>query len=231
MTSDTNVDDRYALSILFDVVPQFSWVFKPAATTVSNAYKSILDYKEVPESTLSAKQKADLDAAYTTYDTGYAAYETAMNAYLPVLDEYDEAVATQENGGKKVPSSLKAKLKVKYDAWLGAGKLKVEGAVATIAQYEALEPTSFWYKLDERYKTGTESALTGNDFQRVGFSPPLQGVVRPEQRRVVRLHLRPDRHGQPEEVRGDRGPRQSGRNLRDFQGVGRRAVRAGLQLR
>lgn len=174
MDPDGKVDDRYALSVLFDVVPQFSWVFKPAATTISNSYSSILSYKEAPLTSLTPDQKKkleDADAYYTAHEDDYFTY---MDKYFVVLDNYDAAYATYANGGAPVPRSLKEKLKAAYNQWVAHHKEGVESAVAVIAQYEALEPTAFWYKLLERYKTGTQTASLGSDFQVVGFSPPYK---------------------------------------------------------
>lgn len=173
MDPSTNLEDRLHLSVLFDVVPQFSWVFKPAASTVSNSYHSILEYKEAPLTSLTPDQKQKLDDAQAYYDEHIDGYDTAMFAYLVVLDEYDAAYATQLNKGPKVPTSLKLRLKAAYDKWVAAHKEGVEQAIATIAQFEALEPSTFWYRLQERYRNGTESA-EGSDFQVVSFSPPYK---------------------------------------------------------
>ncbi|HYP39648.1 MAG TPA: hypothetical protein VEX13_04740 [Chloroflexia bacterium] len=174
MDPATKVVDRYALSVLFDVVPQFSWVFKPAATTVSNAYKSILDYKEAPLVSLTPAQKEKLDAAQTYYDANQADYYTYMDKYMVALDNYDAAYATFLNGGDPVPRSLKLKVKAAYDQWVAHHKEGVESAIAVIAQFEALEPSTFWYKLLDRYNQGTQESDLGTPFQVVGFSPPYK---------------------------------------------------------
>ena len=168
----TSVDDRYALSVLLDVVPQFSWVFKQAASTVSNNYQSILENKETPLVKLDPKQKAALDESIATYDKYIDGYDTYMYAYLTILDQYESARATELNGGAKVPTSLKLKLKAAKDKWDGAGhRNAVESAVAVISQYEALEPAAFWRKLEERYATGTQQNSMSSDFQVVGYAP------------------------------------------------------------
>lgn len=169
------VADRYALSVLFDVVPQFSWVFKPAATTISNSYRSVLDYKEAPLTHLTPDQKKKLDDAQATYDKYIDAYDTTLDAYLVVLDSYDAAYATWVNGGPPIPRSLVTKLKAAYDKWVAQGhKEAVQSAVAVISALEGLEPESFWYKLLQRYQTGTQQSPMASEFQVVGFAPPYK---------------------------------------------------------
>lgn len=174
MDPESNVNDRYALSVLFDVVPQFSWVFKPAATTISNSYRSILDYKEAPLTNLTPEQKKKLEEAENYYTKYEDEYNTYMNKYFEALDAYDSAYATQRNGGPTVPRSIKEKVKSAYNQWVAHHKEGVESAIGVIAAYEALEPTAFWYKLLERFKTGTQSTNLESDFQVVGFSPPYK---------------------------------------------------------
>lgn len=174
MNPESNIDDRYALSVLFDVVPQFSWVFRPAATTISNSYRSILDYKEAPLVSLTPEEKSKLEVAEKYFLEKQDDYYLYMEKYLVVLDAYDSAKATYINGGPAIPSSLKIRLKAAYDQWVAHHKEGVESAIAVIAQYEALEPSSFWYKLLDRYKNGTQVATLGNEFQTVGFSPPYK---------------------------------------------------------
>ncbi len=94
---------------------------------------------------------------------------------LTALDAYDAAYATWANGGPPVPRSLKLKLQSALDAWNGLGhRARVDSAIAVVAAYEALEPESFWYKLRQRYDSGTQSTDEGSDFQVVGVSPPYK---------------------------------------------------------
>ena len=171
----TNTTDRYSLSVLFNVVPQFSWVFKPAQTTITNGYKSILDYKETPLTHLTPEQKTKLEEANAVLDSDYEKYLDYMDRYLTALDAYDAAYATWVNGGAKVPSSLRLRLQSALDAWNGPGhRARVDSAIAVVAAYEALEPESFWYKLMQRYAAGTQNTDEGSDFQVVGVSPPYK---------------------------------------------------------
>ncbi|HEY1618341.1 MAG TPA: hypothetical protein VGG25_12010 [Streptosporangiaceae bacterium] len=171
----TKPNDRYALSVLFNAVPQFSWVYRPAATTISNAYKSILDYKETPLVALTPEQKKKLEEAQGLVDEYQDAYEQYQGEYFDVLDAYDAAYATWLNGGAPVPRSLKAKLEAALAKWDRSGhRTAVDSATAVIATYEALDPETFWYKLSQRYRAGTESAEVSSEYQVVGVSPPYK---------------------------------------------------------
>lgn len=172
---ENNVNDRYSLSVLLDVVPQFSWVFKPAASTVTNTYRSVLDYKETPLTSLTPEQKAKVDEANKTVEEGWDLYTQYRDEYYLALDAYDSALATYENGGPKPPPSLKIKKQDAMKAWIAKGhKNKIDSAVAVLAAYEALEPQSFWYKLNERYDNATQEKRDGSQFQPVGISPPYK---------------------------------------------------------
>jgi hypothetical protein len=175
MDPQTLVNDRYALSVLFNAVPQFSWVYKPAATTVSNTYHSILEYKQVPEVSLSPDQQKKLAAAEATVDKYEDDYDNYQEAYWDVLDEYDEAYANWVNGGEPVKRSLKQKLQAALDKWDRLGhRAAVDSATAVIATYSALDPEVFWRKLEQRYTDGTEQAEVYSDFQVIGVSPPYR---------------------------------------------------------
>ncbi|MBV9959394.1 MAG: hypothetical protein JO360_13290, partial [Acidobacteria bacterium] len=170
-----NKDDNYALSVLFNVVPQFSWVFTPAASTVSNVYDSILQYKEAPISNLTPDQKKKLQEAEQTLEADSEKYSEYELKYYEALDAYDAAYATAANGGAPIPRSIKLKLASALRSWEGLGhKSAVESAIAVISIYEALEPENFWFQLRERYNKGTLEADLGSEFQVVGFSPPYR---------------------------------------------------------
>jgi hypothetical protein len=175
-TLDPNkMDDRYALSVLFDAVPQFSWVYRPAATTISNAYSTVLDGKDTPDVSLTPEQQKILDKALQTVTDYEALYEKYQEAYWVVLDQYDEANATFHNGGPPVPNSLKLRLKAAMDKWLREGhKEAVDSATTDIAKYEGLNPDAFWRKLQERYDSGTEVTTMSSKFQNIGLAPPYR---------------------------------------------------------
>lgn len=175
LNPSTDVDDRYALSVLLSAVPQFSWVYKPAAGTVDNNYRSVLDYKEAPEVHLTADQQKQLDAANKTVERYIDVYKQYQQAYWDAIDAYDSAYATYKNGGAPVPPSLKQKVTAAVQDWQRLGhKSAMDSATAVIDRFEALEPESFWYKLTERYQSGTQYADLGSEFQPVGVSPPYK---------------------------------------------------------
>ena len=167
-------DDLYALSVLLDVVPQFSWVFKPASTTVSNTYHSILECKDMPLTELTPEEKKKLETAQETMTKYEEEYYEYQGLYFEALDAYDVAYAEQENGGPSVPRSVKEKVKSALQRWRAHHKEAYESAVAVTYQYEALEPASFWDKLAQRYESGTQKSKSGVDFQVMGFSPPYK---------------------------------------------------------
>jgi hypothetical protein len=172
---EKNLDDRYSLSVLLDVAPQFSWVFRPAASSVTNTYRSVLDYKETPLVSLTPEQKEKLKQAEAVNDKDWDAYTTYQNEYFTVLDAYDAALATYLNGGPPVPRSLRLKLQAALDAWSVKGhKERVESAIAIISTYAALEPETFWSRLTQRYNSATQRKPDGSEFQPVGVSPPYK---------------------------------------------------------
>jgi hypothetical protein len=170
-----NVDDRYALSVLFNVAPQFSWVFRPAATTITNAYDSVLQYKEAPLTSLTPEQKKKVDDANGVIGQWFDTYTDYQLKYWDALDAYDTAKASFLNGGAPVPPSLKRKVQAALDAWIARGhKGAVDAAIGVLAELEALDPLNFWNKLRQRYDGATESNRMGSDFQPVGVSPPYK---------------------------------------------------------
>jgi hypothetical protein len=172
---EKNLADRYSLSVLLDVAPQFSWVFRPTASPVTNTYRSVLDYKETPLVSLTPEQKEKLTQAQGVIDKDWEAYTTYENAYYLVLDAYDVALADYLNGGPPVPRSLRLKLQGALDTWVAKGhKGRVESAIAIIGTYDALEPETFWSRLNTRYVSATQSKPDGSEFQPVGVAPPYK---------------------------------------------------------
>jgi hypothetical protein len=172
---DKDLADRYSLSVLLDVVPQFSWAFKPAANTVSLTYRSILDYKETPLTSLTPEQKAKVKEADAVIKADYPDYQTYQNAYWDALDAYNSALATYLNGGPPVPPSLKRKVDAALNTWIALGhKARVESAIAILATYEALEPEQFWFQLNQRYTSATRTKPDGSEFQPIGVAPPYK---------------------------------------------------------
>ncbi|HUY46694.1 MAG TPA: hypothetical protein VMV92_13320 [Streptosporangiaceae bacterium] len=172
---EKNLNDRYSLSVLLDVIPQFSWAFKPAAATVSLTYRSVLDYKETPLTSLTPEQKKKVEDAEKVIAADFQGYRTYQDAYWVALDAYQAALATYLNDGPPVPPSLKRKVDAALTEWKALGhKSRVESAVAVLSAYEALEPEQFWYKLTQRYDSATQMKPDGSEFQPVGISPPYK---------------------------------------------------------
>jgi hypothetical protein len=172
---ERNLDDRYSLSVLLDVVPMFSWAFKPATATVSLTYRSVLDYKETPLTSLTPGQKEKVAQAEAVIAKDYPAYRTYQDAYWIAQDAYYAALATALNGGEPVPPSLKRKIEAAMQDWIALGhKSRVESAIAILATYEALEPEQFWFKLNQRYNAATLVTRDGSEFQPVGVAPPYK---------------------------------------------------------
>lgn len=168
---EKNNDDLYTLSVLFDVVPKFSWTFKPAKTTVSNAYRSVLMYKEVPNTHLNEQQKADLISAKKVAGDLQKDYELYMNAYLELLDKYDVALANSKNKRTPVPRSLKEKLKQAHNVWVQHGKKDYETAIATINYLSSIDVMLYWEELQNRYNESICQTNNGIDFAPMGFAP------------------------------------------------------------
>lgn len=175
MDPETKVGDRFDLSIMLDAVPQFSWVYKPAATTVSNAYQTILENHQAPLTTLTPDQQAKLDEANAIVVKYEEAYEKYQLAYYDALDVYDEAYANWKNSGTPIPRSAKLRLQAALDKWDRDGhRSAVDSATAVIVKYEALDPEVFWSKLLKQFQNGTQETSESNVFQPVGVTPPYR---------------------------------------------------------
>ncbi len=97
----TKLRDKYALSVLLDAVPQFSWVYRRAGPTISGTYKSVLDDKETPLTTLTPEQKRKLENAEGVVARYADAYAQSRDKYLALQVEYDSADASFVNGGPR----------------------------------------------------------------------------------------------------------------------------------
>jgi hypothetical protein len=157
------------------------WLLTRKTGTISDVYKSILDGKEMPLPSLKPEQKAELDKAqvylFDAFGNPTAAYKNYLSLQLScfeAFDNYEIACETEKNGGTPVPQEIKDQLTKASEAWEKEGnKNDVEGKIATIAHYEALEPAIFWHKLAERYAHYTRQYDT-NTFQEVTADPPYE---------------------------------------------------------
>lgn len=170
---------QYLISNLLNPTLECSWIVRRNAATVPDVYESIVNGKETPLVHLSPEQKRKLDAAQarlyqadgqpTAY---YADYLADQLAYLTALDAYEDAVATQVNGGQPVPPEIKAALDAAEARWREHGHLAdVDRDLATIAELEAMEPEVYWHRLATRYRAATRS-YGDSEFQRVDTNPP-----------------------------------------------------------
>lgn len=175
MDPETKATDRFDLSTMLDAVPQFSWVYKPQATTVSNAYEMILQSHESPLTKLTPDQQGKLDEADATVKKYEDVYEKYEYEYFDALDVYDEIYANSVNSNTPIPRSAKLKLQAALDKWDRDGhRAAVDAATAVIVKYEALDPEVFWNRLLQRYRDGTQIGGVGNEFQPVGVTPPYR---------------------------------------------------------
>lgn len=171
---------QYYVANALNAVVACGWKVVKKAGTVSDVYKSILDGKETPLVQLSAEQRKELDQAsaylFDEDDKPTKAYQDYLAyqlVYFEALDNYEAAAATQKNGGVKIPNKLVKKLETSKQAWHKEGhKADVERSIATVAQYESLEPATFWKRLAERYSQYTFQAGDTSEFQYVTSNPP-----------------------------------------------------------
>jgi len=177
-----NPKTQYLIANAFNIALACSWIAEPRAATISDVYKGILDGKEVPLVHLTPEQKEELEKAeaYLLGPDGrpspaYEEYQRCQLAYFEALDSYEAALATQENGGQKVPANLMAALKAAAAAWKKEGhQEEVELAIATIAQYEGLEPLVYWRNLAARYQEWTRYVDLASSFQYTSTNPPYE---------------------------------------------------------
>jgi hypothetical protein len=173
---------QFYVSNALDAVLACSWTASKKAGTVSDIYKSILDGKQMPLSHLTPEECKELDAAFAyLYDPdgdpseAYCAYQNCQLNYMTALDAYEAAGATQKNGGPPVPQNLSDNLKKAEQAWNERGhKGDVERAIATVNQYEGLEPAVFWKGLADRFAQYTRTINDGSEFQYVTSNPPYE---------------------------------------------------------
>ncbi|ANQ51838.1 hypothetical protein MY04_4503 [Flammeovirga sp. MY04] len=166
--------DNQEISQIFDTSTEFNTTYSPVALSVSNAYKSILDYKVFPLADLSEKEKEKLQGAIESYNSLKEKCDEAMYAYLDAEDAYNEAWATYENDkipANKPKASLKAKKEAAMQNWIVAGKVQQETNVAIISQYQGREGAAFWEKLDRIYEDNQGKLDNGMGFCPVIMAP------------------------------------------------------------
>ena len=170
---------QYLLANVLNPTLECSWVTRRNAATVPDVYESIINGKETPLVRLSPEQKAELDrAARLLYQADgaptpyYAEYLADSLDYLTALDAYEQADATQANGGPPVPPEIVAALEAADARWRDHGhKADVDRALATIAELEAFEPAAYWHQLAVRYRDSTRG-FDDSRYQHTAGNPP-----------------------------------------------------------
>jgi hypothetical protein len=171
----------YYVSNALDATLRCSWLVTYGAGTVSNVYKTILDGKQTPLVQLTPAQREDLNLAreYLYQATGepsaaYSEYLAAQLAYLTALDAYEQALATERNGGRKVPPRIEKALRKAERTWRDDGhQAEVDEALATVAEYEAFEPLVYWARLAAQFREWTRSVDIASEYQYVASNPPF----------------------------------------------------------
>ena len=156
------MEDSALLSSLADRVPAFSWMEKYEGSKISNVYTSILNHRESPGSTGTNEritlQLRNAERLYEQYINQYIDYKYS---YDTALLEYLSAIATQENGGAKIPRNVRIKLDQALRSWISRGhKGHMEQILAVIEEYQPLDADSFWKQVGERFKNSAVSQAT-----------------------------------------------------------------------
>lgn len=175
-------ETQYYISNFLNVALECDYVATAKVASVSDTYKLILDSKETPDVSLSAKEKDELHAARKLlFDHGgqptaeYDSYFKCATDYFAAQDAFDVAEATQRNGGPTVPPSVRDALKAAEHAWDTTGhKLTVEEALATIIKYEGREPLLYWQNLTDRFARHTKMLKNGSTYQEIDSFPRYQ---------------------------------------------------------
>ena len=171
---------QYLVSNLLNMTLACSWVVNPGAATVTDVYQAILNGKETPLTHLTGKQREELDAARALVFQPdgeptelYARYLDLNLCYLSALDAFEQALATEYNGGPPVPAAVRVALEEAATRWREDGhEYEVDLAFATIDQYDALDPALFWYRLAGRFEAWTRYYGDGSRYQHITSLPP-----------------------------------------------------------
>ncbi|MEV1120056.1 hypothetical protein AB0I91_33825 [Actinosynnema sp. NPDC049800] len=173
---------QYVLSNLLNPTLACSWVVQRGAANVTEVYEAVLNGKEPPLTHLTERQRQDLAAARALVfqpdgapTARYERYLACRLAYLEASAAYEQALATERNGGRKVPPRLRKALDRAVERWRVDGDRDgVDLAFATIDQYDALEPALFWQRLGERFGQWTRPYGVGGHYQHVDTAPPYR---------------------------------------------------------
>jgi len=169
------------ISQIFDTSPMFDFSYAPSTLTVSNAYKSVLDYKLFPIADLSTAERTKLENARKSYVSLKDACDDAMYEYWDACDALDEATASYKNGTGPAPSSrLKGAVTNAMNNWIAAGKVQQETNLAIIQQLEGRDGSAFWQELDERWAKNQGKLDTGMEFAQAVLAPSYKNWFKAE---------------------------------------------------
>jgi hypothetical protein len=175
-----SVETQYYLASFLDRTMPCSWLAQQGSGSVAGVYKTILDSKETPLVHLTPEQKQLLhDAEDKLYfpdgePTDYfREYLACQYTYYQAQDAYNQAAATQQNGGPPIPPSIiEARDRAASD-WNSRGhRHEVDEALAIIEQYQSHEPERYWRDLTDEYRNHTLRTKDSSEFQPLDASPP-----------------------------------------------------------
>lgn len=167
-----NPEDDQEISQIFDTAPMFNFTYSPVNLRVSDAYRSILEYKLYPIADLTQKEQEKLDAAQASYDQLAPKCDAAEAAYWLVRVPYDEAEADKKNGTGPGPTpAMKAQVKTAMDKWIAAGKVKQETNLSVMKQLQGRDGSAFWDRLDKRYADNQRQLKSDLLFPPVTLAP------------------------------------------------------------
>lgn len=181
LNPETSPADNLEISQIFDTSPMFDFSYAPSTLTVSNAYKSILDYKLFPIADLSEAERKKLEEARKSYADRKEACDEAMYKYWDACDALDEAEASFKNGSGPRPSSrLRGAVDAAMNDWIAAGKVQQEKDLAIIQQLEGRDGAVFWQDLDARWAANQGKLPTGMEFPQAVLAPSYKNWFKTE---------------------------------------------------
>jgi hypothetical protein len=177
-----SIETQYYLASFLDRTMRCSWLAQQGSGSVAGVYKTILDSKETPLVKLTEEEKLRLhnaedllylpDGGVTNY---FREYLDCQYAYYQAQDAYNQAAATQQNGGPPIPTSIiEARDRAASD-WNNreiGHRHEVDEALAIIKQYQSFEPERYWKDLMDEYRNHTLRTRDSSEFQPLDASPP-----------------------------------------------------------
>ncbi|ANQ51837.1 hypothetical protein MY04_4502 [Flammeovirga sp. MY04] len=182
-----DIKTQYYISNFLNSTLECNYVSTAKSALVSDVYKLILDGKETAITDLSELEKKELQKAenYLWQDqkptTAFEKYQYYSRNFYCALDDLETATATEDNGGKKIPESVKAKYNASKVDWDTKGfKKEVEKALDTIEQLQPKERYVYWNNLNKRYNKYTKELENGSSFQYNTSIPEYKDWFKPE---------------------------------------------------